>query len=109
MGRKKIQDLFGIKVFREFDDYKRQVLKKHPEEIFNQAYQNDCYINLYENLLLLSEKLSIEEMQSVIFYPNLLAFLYFEWSKSSEWKCEELDDFIYTKICQIRRQTMEVA
>lgn len=109
MERKKLQDLFGMKIFREFDEYKRAMLQNYPEEIFNKAYQNDCFINFYEHLLALSEKLTNKEMQCIIFFPSFLSYLYDRWIESPEVGSEEMYDFIQGIVKQETERFLEVA
>ena len=109
MERKRLQDLFGMKVFREFDEYRRIMLQNYPEEIFNKAYQNDCFINFYEHLLAMSEKLTNAEMQYVIFFPDFLTYLYDRWITAPKVSSEEMYEFIYKIVEQETKEFMEVA
>lgn len=56
MREKEIRELFCAKISLELNRFKRWILKKEPQEIFNNAYRIDSTINIYERLM---EKVSI--------------------------------------------------
>lgn len=79
---KLLREVFGKKVYMEFEQYRSQMLREEPKEIFNNAYQIDCHITMYEYLLSIGEQLSENEMMVVIGFSDFLEFLYGEWLKT---------------------------
>ena len=104
MNLEYLRELLGIKVYLEFDNFKKGMLKEEPKEIFNQAYKVDCYINFYEHLIGMSERLGEDEIKSVIFFPSFLAFLFEEWIKRPELGSNDMYEFISE---EIQKQTRE--
>ena len=104
MNLNELKEMFGIKIYLEFEMYKRDMLKKSSEEIFEKAYEIDCYVTMYEYLLEMSQKLKKEEIESILFFPRFLAFLYGEWLGRSEVTQEEMYAYIYG---EIQKQTQE--
>ena len=51
MREKEIRELFCAKISLELNRFKRWILKKEPQEIFNNAYRIDSTINIYERLM----------------------------------------------------------
>lgn len=102
MSSKDLREIFGIKIYLEFEAYKKDMLSRTSEEIFNAAYRNDYYIRFYEELLELSKELTDVELSDVIFTQNFLDLVYGEWISSTIWSEDELYDFlsnIISKIC----------
>ena len=109
MNSKELRDIFGIKIYLEFESYKKDMLSKTPEEIFNAAYRNDWYIRFYEELLELSEELTDLELSNVIFVQDFLDIVYAEWISSTIWAEDELREFLSNVIRKLCNRQLEVA
>ena len=81
MREKEIRELFCAKISLELNRFKRWILKKEPQEIFNNAYRIDSTINIYERLMEKSEHMKKDEMMILLVFPNLLSFMYSNWIK----------------------------
>lgn len=82
MNIKQLREIMGTKVYLEHEHYRLNMLKNNPEEIYNLAYQIDCYINIYEHLLIISETATEEELAMIINCPNFIDYAYKEWIKT---------------------------
>lgn len=110
MNLNELREMFGIKIYLEYEMYKKEMLKQSPEEIFDKAYEIDCYVTMYEYLLEMSQKLKKEEIESILFFPRFLAFLYGEWLGRSDVTQEEMYVYIYEEIQkQMQEFIQEVA
>ena len=78
---KHLRELMGSKVYLEFEQYRQDMLKQPPNEIFNLCYQTDCIVNIYEHLLIISETATEQELITVINYPDFIHYVYSEWIK----------------------------
>ena len=81
MLREDLEVLFCFKIGKELEQFKGEIEKMDLDEILARAYQVDAIITIYELLLEMSRQLGKEILETVILYPNLLAFLYEEWMK----------------------------
>ena len=107
MREKEIRELFCAKISLELNRFKRWILKKEPQEIFNNAYRIDSTINIYERLMEKSEHMKKDEMMILLVFPNLLSFMYSNWikkeDKSYDEYCSEIDETI-DEICGNQRK-----
>ena len=94
MNREEIQALFCCKIYRECVKFKEQQLELSKEEIFANAYKIDAVINIYEALVESSQRLEVEAMKNLLFYPNLLAYFYDGWLKIEDSQYEEMSQFL---------------
>lgn len=78
---KQLREIMGTKVYLEFEQYRQEMLRQPPDEIFNLCYQTDCIINIYEHLLIISETATEQELAMVINYPDFINYVYSEWIK----------------------------
>lgn len=79
MRKRNLQKLFAEKITLEINNYKKEMLKNKKEIIMENVYQIDSMINIYEILLEMSRKVSGHVLETLLVFPNLLAFLYDEW------------------------------
>ena len=89
MREKEIRELFCAKISLELNRFKRWILKKEPQEIFNNAYRIDSTINIYERLMGKSEHMKKDEMMILLVFPNLLSFMYSNWIKKEDKSYDE--------------------
>ena len=94
MSKEDMQALFCCKIYRECVQFKEEQLKLSKEEIFANAYKIDAVINIYEALVDASQKMGVEAMKQLLFYPNLLAYFYECWLKVEDSQYKELSDFL---------------
>lgn len=81
IGIQQLREIMGTKVYLEFEQYRQDMLQQPPDTIFNMCYQNDCIVNIYEHLLIISETATEQELATVINYPDFINFVYSEWIK----------------------------
>lgn len=112
MREKEIRELFCAKISLELNRFKRWILKKEPQEIFDNAYRIDSTINIYERLMEKSEHMKKDEMMVLLVFPNLLSFMYSNWikkeDKSYEEYCLGIDETI-REICGCQRKEKMLA
>ena len=84
MLREDLEVLFCFKIGKELEQFKVEIEKMDLDEILARAYQVDTMITIYELLLEMSQQLGKEILETIILYPNLLAFLYEKWMKEED-------------------------
>lgn len=102
-----LQSLFGMKINQEFQAFKKEQMKCTPEEIFNNAFQIDCYISLYEELLEMGQQFSENTLMNLLTFPELLTFLYERWMKVEDSSHEELTAYIKREVAEIHRKNFK--
>ena len=103
MKEKTLQELFCTKISMELAGYKRRMLKKDAEYVFQNAYQIDCMVRIYEGLMEMSQKMVGETVQVLLVFPNLLAFLYRRWIKQKDSSTQELEECLNGNICDLEK------
>lgn len=103
MKEKTLQELFCTKIGMELAGYKRRMLKKDAEYVFQNAYQIDCMVRIYEGLMEMSQKMVEETVQVLLVFPNLLAFLYRRWIKQKDSSTQELEECLNGNICDLEK------
>lgn len=110
MNLEELREILGMKIYLEYEVFKQTMTKKSTEEVYENAYQIDSYINLYEFLLELSRELGEEDIVSILLIPNVLTFLYDEWLSFEDSRSEDLCAFIRKEISKLNRSSeLEVA
>lgn len=94
MNLEELLGIFRTKIYLEYEVFKLGMLRKSAEEIYQEAYQIDTYITLYEILLEKSRKLAEDEITFLLKRPNVLAFLYDQWLKYEDSRVEDLEQFL---------------
>ena len=106
MLREDLEVLFCFKIGKELEQFKGEIEKMDLDEILARAYQVDAIITIYELLLEMSRPLGKEILETVILYPNLLAFLYEKWMKEEDSHMQELQESLCRSLGEIQnRQT----
>lgn len=90
MSPEELQNLFCIKIGIELERFKRRMLKRKPEDIYQHAYQIDMVINIYELLMEQSRRMEKQMLQALLVVPNLLGYFYREWLKYKDSTSDEL-------------------
>lgn len=101
MRIEELQELFCTKISMEMERFKQRMLKQKPQNIYDKCYQIDSMINIYEQLMEMSQKMEEEALKLLLVFPNLLAFLYSRWLKTEDSTYEELNIFIWQNIAEI--------
>lgn len=94
MKQEELQELFCGKISMELERFKRCILRKNPQEIYDNAYRIDSTINIYEQLVDMSVDMEAEVLMLLLVFPNLLSYIYFVWLKTEDSIYEELGDSI---------------
>ena len=102
MLREDLEVLFCFKIRKELEQFKGEIEKMDLDEILARAYQVDAIITIYELLLEMSRQLGKEILETVILYPNLLAFLYEEWMKEEDSHMQELQESLCRSLGEIQ-------
>ena len=102
MLREDLEVLFCFKIGKELEQFKGEIEKMDLDEILARAYQVDTIITIYELLLEMSRQLGKEILETVILYPNLLAFLYEEWMKEEDSHMQELQESLCKSLGEIQ-------
>lgn len=102
MLREDLEVLFCFKIGNELEQFKGEIEKMDLDEILARAYQIDTIITIYELLLEMSRQLGKEILETVILYPNLLAFLYEKWMKEEDSHMQELQESLCRSLGEIQ-------
>lgn len=102
MLREDLEVLFCFKIGKELEQFKGEIEKMDLDEILARAYQVDAIITIYELLLEMSRQLGKEILETVILYPNLLAFLYEKWMKEEDSHMQELQESLCRSLGEIQ-------
>ena len=109
-----LRELFCTKIGLENARFKKKMLKKSAEVLFERAYQIDTMLNLYELLMEMSQKMELEVLKTLLVFPNLLAFLYDRWIKEEDSHMEELQcsieknvEELHEKYQKVKKEEME--
>lgn len=102
MLREDLEVLFCFKIGKELEQFKGEIEKMDLDEILAHAYQVDTIITIYELLLEMSRQLGKEILETVILYPNLLAFLYEKWMKEEDSHMQELQESLCRSLGEIQ-------
>ena len=98
MGSIDLKDYFMkiaySKLEKELKDYKRQMFQLSAEEVFGRAYEIDCFINIYEILLIKIENLTPAQLWGIVIIPHILSFFYLRWLNIEDNYAHELDEAI---------------
>lgn len=103
MKQEELQELFCGKISMELERFRRCILRKNPEEIYNNAYRIDSTINIYEQLIDMSIDMEEEVLMILLVYPNLLSHIYSMWLETEDGSYEELGESIGETIREICR------
>lgn len=101
MNRKDLEELLCVKISLEYSRFRAGILEQTREEIFGRSYEITCMITIYEILMELSQTFGTELIKRLLFFPNLLTFLYGKWLKQEDPYEEELIDCIERQISEI--------
>lgn len=102
MSREDLEVLFCFKIGKELEQFKDKIAKMDLDEILARAYQVDAIITIYELLLEMSQQLGKEILETVILYPNLLAFLYEKWMEEEDSHMQELQESLCISLGEIQ-------
>lgn len=102
MSREDLEVLFCFKIGKELEQFKDKIAKMDLDEIMARAYQVDTIITIYELLLEMSRQLGKEILETIILYPNLLAFLYEKWMKEEDSHMQELQESLCRSLGEIQ-------
>ena len=102
MLREVLEALFCFKIGKELEQFKGEIEKMDLDEILARAYQVDAIITIYELLLEMSRQLGKEILETIILYPNLLAFLYEKWMKEEDSHMQELQESLCRSLGEIQ-------
>lgn len=79
MEEEELRELFCAKINLEIKCFKQDVLRKDNEKIYENAFQIDGMIRIYELLLEISQEKGERTLKKLLVFPSLLAFLYGKW------------------------------
>lgn len=101
MNRKELEELLCVKINLEYGRFRAEIFEKAKEEMFGRSYEITCIIIIYEILMELSQEFGTEQIKMLLFFPELLTFLYGKWLKQEDSYEEELKSCIEQQILEI--------
>lgn len=94
MEKKNLQELFRRKITLEIKQYKKNMLKRKPEEIFSKSSQISAMMNIYKLLLVKSLCMTEQALQLMLCFPNTMALFYRVHRERKETVKENLEESI---------------
>ena len=97
-------DRIQTKIYADYGEFKSDMLKKSPEDIFDENYKIFC-IEEIKVILLTEGEFTTEELRVILdFKKNILEQIYDEWLDSSYSCHDELVDSINTTLRKLRKR-----
>lgn len=93
-----LQKLLRKKIYKELQDYKRELLRGNNRMVMDNAYAIVCMISIYEELQELIEQMNVETLKALIETPDLLKFFYSGWLDVEDSFNEEIRDSIISQV-----------
>lgn len=93
-----LQKLLRKKIYKELQDYKRELLRGNNRMVLDNAYAIVCMISIYEELQELIEQMNVETLKALIETPDLLKFFYSGWLDVEDSFNEEIRDSIISQV-----------
>lgn len=94
MGEKELRELFQQRLYMELMIFKDSVLQKEKGDIFRDSYRTEIFVNLYEILLVHTEKLQSGVIRELLqFHEGILESLYLRWQYREDNFYEELREY----------------
>ena len=93
-----LQKLLRKKIYKELQDYKRELLRGNNRMVMDNAYAIVCVISIYEELQELIEQMNVETLKALIETPDLLKFFYSGWLDVEDSFNEEIRDSIISQV-----------
>lgn len=94
-----IRTLFCKKISEELKEFKTSVLKTEKESIYSESYRIEVYVNIYEILMELAEKLPETVMLLLLKQSTgIIASLYEKWLKREDSSYEELKEYVLEEV-----------
>lgn len=106
MGAEELRQLFCLKIKLELKRFNREILTLEAQEIYNQAFQIDTMIRIYELLVEISQNLDNDMLQKLLLFPDILAFLFANWLKVDDSYTDELCDCIMKSFKELKKNGM---
>lgn len=93
-----LQKLLRKKIYKELQDYKRELLRGNNRMVMDNAYAIVCMISIYEELQELIDQMNVETLKALIETPDLLKFFYSGWLDVEDSFNEEIRDSIISQV-----------
>lgn len=108
MEKEELETMFCEKIGLEIGKFKKRMLEKAPKEIYGRAYQIDCMVCIYEQLLEMSSELEAGVLKRLLVIPDILSFLYGRWLKQEDSFSEELQWCLKKEIRAIQEKYNQI-
>ena len=104
----RLQKLLRKKIYKELQDYKRELLHGSNRRVMDNAYAIVCMISIYEELQELIEQMNLETLKALTETPDLLKFFYSGWLDTEDSFNEEIRDSIISQVSIAREYARRV-
>lgn len=108
MEKEELEFLFCEKIGLEIGRFKKRMLEKAPNEIYERACQIDCIVCIYEQLLEQMPEMEAEVLKRLLVIPDILSFLYGRWLKQEYSFSEELQWCLKKEIWAIQEKYNQI-
>ena len=104
----RLRKTLRMKIYKEIQDYKRELLHGSNQRVMDNAYAIVCMISIYEELQELIEQMNLETLKALIETPDLLKFFYSGWLDIEDSFNEEIRDSIISQVSIAREYARRV-
>ena len=95
MDERQLREVFLERLHIEIQLFKDSMLRKSKVDIYDASYRIEMFVNLYEILVELAEKMPEALIRAMVYYPGgILDAFYEEWLKKEENFYTELRDYV---------------
>lgn len=94
MDRNRAEGRFCWKISAELKSFKFRMMQMSKQEIYDHAYEIDCMIRIYEELVNISERLETEQLQNCMEISSLLSLVYEKWMDTVSSQEHELEQAV---------------
>ena len=94
MDRNRAERRFCWKISAELKSCKFRMMQMSKQEIYDHAYEIDCMIRIYEELVNISERLETEQLQNCMEISSLLSLVYEKWIDAVSLQEHELEQAV---------------
>ena len=91
-SKEQLKQKLDEKISKEYEDYKGEILKKGPDEVFREAYKISALYDIAEYIYQTS--FSVPEMHLFLKEKCLLESLYQEWLEIDDSRMEEIGNMV---------------
>ena len=107
MDRNRAERRFCWKISAELKSFKFRMMQMSKQEIYDHAYEIDCMIRIYEELVNISERLETEQLKNCMEISSLLSLVYEKWIDAVSLQEHELEQAVENVMSDMKAKIAE--